>query len=295
MIRTEICVAVAFMKILNGNILAEKKLDDVAQRARRVEQRLGRRPSVAVVLVGDDAPSHLYVKLKQKAAQSVGVDFHVYTFARDEDPAAVAQAVTFLAADDDVDAMIIQMPLPEGFDADALIRLMGQAKDADGFHPDNEVAFLAGERVIAPVFPTALMALVTEAGGGDGMRAALVVRSEKFGRILAQTCREHDIVPTIILEDRVPCMQAAILGSDIVISACGTPGLLTSKYIKNNAIVIDGGIAQRAGKTVGDVDRASLAKDKKKVSLSPVPGGVGPMTIAYLLDNVVTLAQKRVQ
>ena len=284
------------MHVLNGTIVAEKILNTVAQRARAFEKEHGRRPSVAVVLVGDDAPSHLYVKLKQKAAHSVGIDFHKYIFAANEAPEAVLQAVTFLAADPDVDAMLIQMPLPEGFDADALVQTMGSAKDVDGFHPASEERFLADASTMSPVFPRALLAMV-EASGEDvqGKRAALIVNSERFGRVLAAACVAKGMVPQVILADKVPCMHAAILSADVVITACGTPGLITSRYLKSGAVVIDGGISARDGKTVGDVDVNSVTKDKKDITLSPVPGGVGPVTIACLLDNAVTLAEKHVQ
>ncbi len=282
------------MKVLDGNILAEKKLDEVVVRARAIEKKRGIRPGLAVILIGDDAASHLYVGLKQKAAQSVGIDVHRYDFVQEEPEEDVERAIEFLVADPDVDAILIQMPVPEKFNAERLVKIMGEEKDVDGFHEKSVQKFLEGAQEMWPVFPHALLAIAESAGENlTGKRAALIVKSETFGSVLAQACKKRGLVPQIILEDKLPCMQAAVLGADVVITACGTPGLVTNKYIKNGAIVIDGGISKVNGETTGDVDRESLNKAKKDGYISPVPGGVGPMTIACLLENVVTLAEKR--
>ncbi len=280
---------------IRGAAIAQEILDGVMRRARAVERCLERRPSVAVILVGNDAPSHLYVKLKQKAAHSVGIDFHVYRFDAEESQDVVVQALTFLVADDDVDAILIQMPLPDGFDADYLVRVMGAEKDVDGFHAQRIAAFVAGaDGALPPVFSQALLTVARSAGGDlRGKRAALIVKSEKFGAVLAAACEREGLMPHIIPEQKLPCMQAATLAADVIFTAVGTPRLLSAKFIKNGAIVIDGGISSVDGATVGDVDVESLRAAKREVTLSPVPGGVGPVTIACLLDNVVTLAEHR--
>ncbi len=282
------------MEIINGTAIAEALLDDVARAARALEKKMGRRPSLAVILVGNDPASHLYVKLKQKAAQSVGIDFHVYRFTHNETEDTVMHALSFLREDDDVDAILIQMPLPDRFDTDRLIETMGAQKDVDGFHPHSEERFLAGTYVCAPVFPRALLRVTREAMSDlAGKRATLVVNSERFGRVLAAACRKEGMITDIILAQKVPCLQAALLSADIIITACGIPGLITDVHIKNEAVVIDGGISKVNGKTVGDVDVESVQKSKKDITLSPVPGGVGPVTVACLMDNVIALARER--
>ncbi len=277
---------------INGTVIAENILDTVVQRARAVETARGRRPSVAVVLVGEDKPSHLYVSLKQKAAHSVGVDFHVYRFQADESPAAVEEAVRFLASDADVDAILIQLPLPEGFDTDALIEAMGHEKDVDGFHKESRAAFLRGTHSIPPVFPQALLTMAREATELDGRRAALIVNSPMFGEVLSAACTRAGMTPHLVPSEKLACLQAATMSADVIFVACGTPGILTSKYVKPNAVIIDGGITVVDGRAVGDVDVESFRKEQKDVTVSPVPGGVGPVTIACLLANVVTLAER---
>lgn len=278
--------------MLDGTALAETRRLILAERVRQYAAATGRQPGLAVVLVGDDPASHLYVRLKEKAAREVGVDFHKYLLPESATQEEVLSVVRFLREDDAVDGMIVQMPLPSHLDADAVVDAIGHAKDADGFHKDSLAAFARDADALWPVFPRALMTLV-EAAGVDltGRRAALVVNSELLGATLAVACARLGLDAQVVLRDRLACMQAATLAADVLITACGVPGLITADYIKPAAIVVDGGIARNAeGHTVGDVDAAGAAA--RAAYLSPVPGGVGPLTIACLLENVVTLAER---
>ncbi len=276
------------MKILDGKKYAENRLKLLKERV----DKLPFTPSLAVVLVGDDPASHLYVKLKEKAAKKVGVDMHVYRISSHESAEDITSVITFLREDPDINGIIVQLPLPRGLDTDEIIAFIGPEKDADGFYPENIENFINGDvDALWPVFPKALLALAEESGEDlDGKSAVIIGKSDVFTQAMVAACTRRGLRVTLVPCEKVACMQAVILSADVVFSACGTPQVLTQKYIKPGAIVIDGGISIVDGKTLGDVDAAALCDTDGY--LSPVPGGVGPMTIACLLENVVELAQK---
>jgi methylenetetrahydrofolate dehydrogenase (NADP+)/methenyltetrahydrofolate cyclohydrolase len=276
------------MKLLDGKKIAEEKLEMLKTRV----AQLPHAPSLAVILVGDDPASHLYVKLKEKAAKKIGIDFHKYLLAADEPAEKVLETVAFLREDNEVDAILVQMPLPEDADPDAVIEAMGVEKDVDGFHPEHISQFIDGKDVMWPVFPQALVRLAEASGKDlDGKSAVIVGKSDLFTQAMVAACTRVGLRVMQVPCEKLACMQAAVLAADVVFTACGKAGVITGDYSKDGAIVIDGGIATVDGETVGDCDVESVSE--KAAFLTPVPGGVGPVTIACLLENVVDLAVAR--
>ncbi len=289
------------MIIIDGRQLAEEKLSVLKEKV----SKLGYRPGLAAVLVGDDPASHLYVRLKEKAAHRVGMDFHKYTLPDNADEEEVLQCIEFLREDPEVDGIIVQLPLPNGFDVNRCVGAVGADKDADGFHPDNVEKFLSGRKdVLFPVFPRALINLVlSSVGEGEevlegatpsslrGAATTVLSQSELFGQVMLETCSRIGLRSRVVLCDDLECRQAEILSADVVIAACRKPQILDGKYVKTGTIVVDGGSCRINDKVVGNIDFDTVSP--KAAALSPVPGGVGPVTIACLLENVYTLAQKR--
>ncbi len=276
------------MKLLDGHTIANAHYEVLKTRV----LALDRTPSLAVVLVGDDYASQLYVKLKEKAAKKVGIDFHKYFFADGISENELIESISFLRNDNDIDAILVQMPLPVGYDTHKIVAAMGARKDVDGFHPHNIKQFIAGDDVIYPVFPQALLTLAEASGTKlEGKNAVIVGHSDLFTQAMVAACTREGLVIHKVRCDAVATMHKVISHADIIFTACGTPNLITADIVKEDAIVIDGGISAVGEKTVGDVAFDSVAK--KASYLTPVPGGVGPVTIACLLENVVILATQR--
>lgn len=276
------------MEILDGKKIAAKKL----LLLKKDIQDNNVEPTLAVILVGDDKASRLYVKLKEETAKEIGIELRKYLFAKNAEQEEILACIDFLNNDLGTDGIIVQLPLPEELDTDMIIGAIDPRKDVDGFHEDNIVAFIDHEEEMWPVFPHALMILLESAAMDlTGKTASLIVNSQKFGSVLAAACDRYNIMSHIIIYQQRKCQQAQILASDIIITACGVPGTVTGSYIKKNAIIIDGGISTQNNKTVGDVDVTSVTEKASYLSL--VPGGVGPVTIACLLENVLALNKRK--
>lgn len=253
-------------------------------------------PALAVVLVGDDPASHLYVKLKQKAAKEVGVELRTYfceaLTPRDE----IVQSINFLNADPDTHGIIVQLPLPDHLDADEIVNMIDPQKDADGFHRVNQEKFLADEEGVFPVFPRAIMSLIDSCGDDlRGKNAVVLGKSDVFDRVmthaLVQRGCETQFIRCVDKKDFSPKEKELINSADIIVTAAGMPEFVSCDLIKDDTIVIDGGISKKGEKIMGDIAQKTC-KDRD-IILSPVPGGVGPVTIACLLENAVELAQKQ--
>lgn len=280
------------MKKIDGKNIAAQKLLAVQEDI----EECGLEPALAAILIGDDAPSHLYVKLKQKAAKEVGIELRTYIFPSHISRDDIATSITFLNQDPDTHGIIVQLPLPDHLDADDIVGLIDPNKDVDGFHRENQEKFMSDHSAIYPVFPGAIMALIESCHVTLAQQKAVVLgRSDVFDRVMTHAL-EHAGVKTQF----IACAHTGVLShaqkdiinqSDIIVTACGVPGILSCDIVHDGAIIIDGGISKVAGKTVGDVDMVSC--NGRDVTISPVPGGVGPVTIACLLENVVALTKKQ--
>ncbi len=253
----------------------------------------GLNPGLAIVLVGEDPASKLYVKLKKKAAEEIGIDFHEYLLDSDSTTEQIQENITFLNADTSIHGIVIQLPLPKGIDEDKVINTIDSKKDADGFHPKNVALYKNGMPYIEPALVQTVMRLIDESGEDiSGKKAVIVANSPVFAEPLLTSFLKRGATAVFIQKDNRK-FSDIIKDSDVIVIALGVPRIIKDGDCKKGAIVIDVGINTEDGETCGDVDLPDNLEDIKNISfITPVPGGVGPVTIAMLLKNVVQLSQK---
>jgi methylenetetrahydrofolate dehydrogenase (NADP+)/methenyltetrahydrofolate cyclohydrolase len=253
--------------------------------------KLARPPGLATVLVGEDPASHTYVRGKRRDAEEVGmVSFHhpVPASASQEEIEAL---IDQLNADPAVDGILVQLPLPKGLNSEAVVERMDPAKDADGLHPTNLGRLILDRPGPRPCTPSAVMRILDHYRIDVARKRAVIVgRSFLVGRPLALLLSAKGVDATVtIAHSRTADLPAATREADIVVAAAGSPGLIRAEHICPGATVIDVGINRVGDKLVGDVDFASVAAVAG--AITPVPGGVGPMTRAMLLSNTLALAR----
>jgi len=270
-------------QIIDGKSLAAK----VRAEIKKEITELGIVPGLAVILVGADPASHLYVGLKEKAAAEVGIHFEKYLFFATEPEEKIIAKIEELNARPEIHGIIVQLPLPQNYDENKIIAAIDPKKDADGFHPENIKKLLSGETEITPPVISGILKLI-ESTGTELMNKKIVIlaNSEILAKPLEKILEGNDIT-TIIAPENI---TTQIADADIIISALGRPKIITADAIKPGAILIDVGTTRLDdGKTVGDVDFDPVSE--KAGWITPVPGGVGPMTVAELLRNVLNLAK----
>lgn len=268
------------MQLLYGKPVADKILT-------HLENEISfhaNKPGLAVVLVGNDKASHLYVNLKEKKAQEIGMNFFRYDFAENVSQAEILACLEKLNKDEEISGIIVQLPLPMGFETEKIISSIDPKKDVDGFHSENTELFLKGSSPIVPVFPRAILQLIKSSGENlEGKKALVLANSVEFGQIMSAMLSSEKLTSDYVLAENIPSNLGLIKASDIVVSALGSPELLKAEMFKEGAIIIDGGIEKVGEKVLGDVDFGST---KAMFGfITPVPGGVGPVTIACLLEN----------
>ena len=262
------------MKLLYGKPIADKILNRLKSDIAASEKK----PGLAVILVGDDQASHLYVSLKEKTAHEIGMNFSRFDFAINVSENEIIDIIQKLNVDEKINGIIVQLPLPDGLDSEKIISKIDPRKDADGFYAKNE-------KDLQPVFSHAIMLLAESSGEIlENKKAIIVANSDEFGKVMVATFKQKNISAEYFISKDISLNLGKINDADIVVSAVGSQGLLRGKMLKEGAIVIDGGIEKVDGKVKGDVDFAST--EEKTGFLSPVQGGVGPLTIACLLENV---------
>ncbi len=276
-------------KIIDGKKLAADIIAEVTEAI--VDE--GLEPQLAVILVGDDPASLLYVKLKEQACKKAGIGFHKYLLTENTSEADVLATVQFLNDDPQIDAILIQLPLPKHLDQQKIIDAMDYRKDVDGFHKKNIESLLAGKKQhLLPGLPLGIWTLLASTGleQYEGKEALIISKSEEFSKPLAALLALNMVKSGVIRPDD-PQIASAAKAADIIITAVGKPLWLRNTMIKEGSIIIDVGISKKDGRTLGDVDFDSVAP--KTSFITPVPGGVGPMTVAMLLFNTVLLARQR--
>ena len=246
-----------------------------------------KKPALAVVLVGDDPASRLYVDLKERAAKQLGMRFFKFNFFAKADEHQILETVQSINADPSIHAMIIQLPLPDGLDASKIIDVINPEKDADGFSPRSE--FSRSENfdtiVMWPVFPRAIIKLIESSGQQViGKKAVTIANSKEFGETMTRMLSSRGMFSQYVLFSDFEQQKELIKDADVVVTAIGKHGFLKGVDVKEGVIVIDGGIEKFEGKVLGDFDVQSA--QEMNGWYSPVPGGVGPATIACLLENV---------
>jgi methylenetetrahydrofolate dehydrogenase (NADP+)/methenyltetrahydrofolate cyclohydrolase len=276
--------------LLTGKEPAQAIKDEVAQRI----NKLGKRVGLATVLVGDDPASEVYVRMKHKAAATVGMYTYDHHIPGDTPQAEVEDLVRNLNADPAVDGILVQLPLPEGLNPDTVIDIIDPAKDADGLHPYS-LGLIVLERSggAVPATPQGIMRMLDFYDiETEGKVAVVIGRSRLVGRPMGLLLNHKAANATVVFaHSRTRDLPAITAMADILIVAAGRPGLVTAEGVKPGAVVVDVGINRVDDKLVGDVDFDSISEVAS--AITPVPGGVGPMTIASLLLNTVVLAEAR--
>jgi len=245
---------------------------------------------LATVLVGDDPASHLYIDLKHKAAKEVGIEPIDHRLPGDIPEDELVEFVRGLSADDDVDAILPQLPLPGGQDEARVIRAVDPAKDVDGFHPLNAGYLYLGRPTLVPATPRGVLTLLDEYRIPlDGSRAVVVGRSDIVGKPVAHLLLQRNATVTIC-HSHTDDLARQTLYADVLVVAVGVAGIVDAEMVKQGAAVVDVGQNHTEAGLVGDVDPGVA---ERAAFLTPVPGGVGPMTIASLLQNTVLAARFR--
>jgi methylenetetrahydrofolate dehydrogenase (NADP+)/methenyltetrahydrofolate cyclohydrolase len=281
-------------RTIDGKAIAKAHREQVAVAVAAFTAEHGRPPGLDVVLVGDDPASVIYTRNKEKAAAEVGIRGRLHRLPAATGEGALLEHVAQLCADDAVDGILVQLPLPPAIDAHRVIDAIAPAKDVDGFHPTNAGLLASGRPALVPCTPRGCMQLIASTGLAlAGARAVVVGRSNIVGKPMAQLLlAEHATVT--IAHSRTRELAAICREADVLVVAVGRARTIGADAIKPGAVVIDVGMNKDAdGKLCGDVD--TEAARAVAGYITPVPGGVGPMTIACLLENAVIAARQRLR
>ncbi len=278
-------------QLIDGKAIAAKLRTEVAMAANELRAR-SIAPTLAVVLVGEDPASAVYVRSKTKAAREANVDVRDHKLPATTTQAELMALVAQLNADPIVDGILVQLPLPPHLDSEAVIRSLDPEKDVDGLHPSS-LGFLAqGKPVFSPCTPKGCMRLLHEVGAElAGARAIVIGRSVLVGKPIALLLANANATVTMC-HSKTRDLADEVRRAEIVVAAVGRPEMIQGSWIRDGAIVLDVGINRTAeGKLLGDVQFAAASERAR--AITPVPGGVGPMTIACLLENTVEAARRR--
>ena len=269
------------MEIFNGKKTAEKILSDLKIKIRKLRVK----PTLATILVGEDRASKLYIKLKKKAAQRIGAKLVLYKFKVETKERDIIEKIESFNENKEVQGIIVQLPLPKGFNAKKITGKISRKKDVDGFQQGSD---------FPPALPSAILIALREAVKSQRSKKFLaLVNSRIFGETLKRFLRKERIKIDYILKKELPQrkIKVKLNSADVVITVCGVPGLIKNDMVKRGVVLIDAGITRINGKRVlGDVDRKSVKN--KAYYLTPVPGGIGPLTVALLLKNTYLAAKK---
>lgn len=273
--------------ILDGKATSEKRLDTL----REAIAGSGLHPKLATVIVGNDPASQMYVRMKHKACEKVGIASVGVELPADATTRTVVDKVRSLNRDGSVDGILVQLPLPSQVDTERVINAISPEKDVDGYHPENMGHLFLGKPRFSSCTPTGIMTLLAEYQiPVAGARAVVAGRSIDVGRPMAALLLNADATVTIC-HSKTKDLSEELKRADILVSAVGKPHFITKEMVKEGAVVIDVGINQLEGKLVGDVDFDAVKEVAS--AITPVPGGVGPMTIATLMENTFRSAQER--
>lgn len=278
--------------IIDGKAVAAEFLEGVRGRVALCRDR-GVTPTLAVVLVGDDPASAIYVRNKEAKAASLGIGARDHRLPADTSTETMLRLVAELNADPEVDGILVQLPMPPQVDERAVLLSIDPAKDVDGFHPDNLGRLMIGAPRFVACTPQGCMLLLAAAGcDPSGARALVIGRSTIVGKPMAHLLLQADATVTLA-HSRTRDLAEHVAVADIVVAAVGRARLVRGEWLKPGATVIDVGMNRdEHGKLCGDVDFAGAIE--RAAAITPVPGGVGPTTIACLLGNVVVAAERRV-
>ncbi|MEA2101547.1 MAG: bifunctional methylenetetrahydrofolate dehydrogenase/methenyltetrahydrofolate cyclohydrolase FolD [Thermodesulfobacteriota bacterium] len=276
--------------IIDGKALSQKKRENIARDAASFAQRYNRKPGLAVILAGDDPASAIYVKGKKKACADTGIQSFDYLLKKTVTQRELLDLIDELNAKKEVDGILVQLPIPDGLDSGEIIERIAPDKDVDGFHPYNLGKLLAGLPTLVSCTPSGIMAMFKEYNIDIASKDAVIIgRSNMVGKPMAVLLMMQHATVTIChshtknLEDRVK-------SADIVVAATGQAHMIKGHWIKDGAVVIDVGITRTENGLKGDIEFDEAVKHASFIT--PVPGGVGPMTITMLLENTLIAAKR---
>ncbi|NPD44411.1 MULTISPECIES: bifunctional methylenetetrahydrofolate dehydrogenase/methenyltetrahydrofolate cyclohydrolase FolD [unclassified Lentimicrobium] len=289
-------------KLIDGKVTSKKIKDKIAAQVAKMIDNDEKAPHLAAVLVGADPASEFYVKSKEKACRSVGITSSLYKYSEKTTEAELIEIIDFLNNDPDVDGFIVQLPLPDHIDVDRVINKIDPSKDVDGFHPINIGKMVTGAPTYLPATPYGIMMMIEEYKiETSGKNVVVLGRSNIVGTpisiMLSRKSNPGDATVTLC-HSRTKNLKEITAQADIIIAAIGQPEFLTEDMVKKDAVIIDVGIhrkndnSEKGYKIVGDVKFDEVSK--KASLITPVPGGVGLMTIAALLENTLKASKKEV-
>ena len=280
------------MQILEGKVVAAKVLAEVKAGVAALTARTGVQPTLAVVLVGEDPASQIYVRNKKRAADEVGIASRDFLFPAGCSQAELSETIRKINGDSSVHGILLQLPLPKGLDENEAVNAIAPAKDADGLHPVSLGNLLAGKPSMVPCTPAGCLEILDHYGIAlEGAEAVVVGRSRLVGKPLAQLLLARNATVTMC-HTRTRDLAGHCLRADILCVAAGKPRFITGDMVKEGAVVIDVGVNRLdTGKLAGDVDFDSASKRAR--AITPVPGGVGLMTVAMLMKNTLLAATRQ--
>ncbi len=279
------------MNLIDGKIISAKCKSETSEEIKELTKDGRRAPCLAVILVGQDPASQVYVRNKKRACEAVGITSLEYLLDENETEENLLALIDTLNKDNDVDGILVQMPVPKQIDPDKVIEAISPDKDVDAFHAYNVGKLFTGAPRFQPCTPAGVMRLLKEYGVEiKGKHCVVVGRSNIVGKPMGALLLAEDGTVTTC-HSRTKNLSEITKQADILVAACGRPKMITSDMVKDGAVLVDVGINRVDDKLVGDIDFEGCCE--KASLITPVPGGVGPMTIAILMQNTLTSYKMR--
>jgi methylenetetrahydrofolate dehydrogenase (NADP+)/methenyltetrahydrofolate cyclohydrolase len=277
--------------ILDGKKEAALLREEIKKEILEIKKKTNQSPGLSVILIGDFAPSQIYVKNKEKKSKEVGITSEVIKYSKEVKESEILEKIEELNNNNSVSGILVQLPLPAHISKEKIMNAIKPSKDVDGFHPVNVGNLSSGYKAIIPCTPLGCLLLIKKAEKNlTGKHAVIIGRSNLNGKPMAQLLLKEDCTVSIV-HSKTKDLKSECQKADILVAAVGVANLVKGDWVKKDSIIIDVGINKVADKIVGDVDFEEV-KDKVK-AITPVPGGVGPMTIACLLKNTLDCFKAR--
>ena len=277
--------------IIDGKKESALLREEIKKEIFEINKKTNKSPGLSVILVGDFIPSQIYVKNKEKNSKEVGINSEIIRYSKEVKESKILEKIDELNNNDNVSGILVQLPLPAHISKEKIINAIKPSKDVDGFHPMNVGNLSSGYKAIVPCTPLGCLLLIKKAEKNlTGKHAVIIGRSNLNGKPMAQLLLKEDCTVSIV-HSKTKDLKSECQKADILIAAVGVANLVKGDWVKKDSIIIDVGINKVADKIIGDVDFEQV-KDKVK-AITPVPGGVGPMTIACLLKNTLECFKAR--
>jgi methylenetetrahydrofolate dehydrogenase (NADP+)/methenyltetrahydrofolate cyclohydrolase len=277
--------------IIDGKKESALLREEIKKEIFEIKKKTNKSPGLSVILIGDFAPSQIYVKNKEKNSKEVGITSEVIKYSKEVKESEILEKIEELNGNNDVSGILVQLPLPSHISKEKIINAIKPSKDVDGFHPINVGNLSSGYKAIVPCTPSGCLLLIKKVEKNlTGKHAVIIGRSNLNGKPMAQLLLKEDCTVSIV-HSKTKDLKSECQKADILVVAVGVANLVKEDWVKKDSIIIDVGTNKVADKIVGDVDFEKV-KDKVK-AITPVPGGVGPMTIACLLKNTLECFKAR--